>query len=298
MSDTKVTKKAKVSPLSISLFTVLVVYCAIIAFIFAWMIITASKDYWMDYYSDDELIRLPNVIGLPKKFALFTNLKEINNGFPDFTLVDTVWNSILYSVGCALSKVTVTCLVAYLCARYENWFSRLIYSIVVVSMIIPIVGSQAAEIQMAMSLGLHNKIWGMWVMRSNFLGLYFLVFYAVFKSMPKGYYEAAKIDGANDMQIMCRMAFPLVKYTFWSIFLIVFIEYWNDYLVPNLFIPKYPTLSLALWYQQAGKVTDQTLQEMPYMMTSALLVTVPMVVLFAVFSKRLMGNLSVGGLKG
>ena len=206
-----------------------------------------------------------------------------------------------FSVMAVIRCVIVTCVVAYLCARYENWFSRLVYSIVVVTMIIPVVGSQAADIQMAKDLQLYNRIWGMWVMGSNFLGMYYLVFYSVFKSMPKGYYEAAKIDGANDWKIMTNVALPLVKYTFLSIFLIVFIEYWNDYLIPNLYLPEYKTLSLALYQQSQGQELkgDMTyLQQVPYVMATVLLVTVPVIILFCVFSKRLMGNLSVGGLKG
>jgi ABC-type glycerol-3-phosphate transport system permease component len=204
-------------------------------------------------------------------------------------------------VGCALFKVVVTCVVAYLCARYDNWFSRVIYSIVVVTMIIPIVGSQAAEIQMAKEFNFYDQIWGMWLMRSNFLGMYFLVFYSVFKSMPNGYYEAAKIDGANDWKIMCEIALPLVKFTFLSIFLIIFIEYWNDYLIPNLYLPNYKTLSLALYQQSQGQELkgDMTyLQYVPYVMATVLLVTIPVIVVFCIFSERLMGNLSVGGLKG
>jgi ABC-type glycerol-3-phosphate transport system permease component len=166
-------------------------------------------------------------------------------------------------------------------------------------MIVPVVGSQAAEIQMAMDLKLYNKIWGMWIMRANFLGMYFLVFYAVFASMPTGYYEAARIDGANDMQVMCNIAMPLVKYTFWSIFLIIFIEYWNDYLIPNLYLPSYKTMSLALYQQSNNKgLANKNLREVPYLMASVLLITTPVIVLFCIFSKRLMGNLSVGGLKG
>ena len=293
--------KTKFSPLTIGLFVILTLYVVFMLVMFVWVFLTASKGYYGDYSSFEPDLYPDNLIGLPKEFLLFQNISEINNGFSDGTLLSMAGNTILYSVGCALFKVVVTCVVAYLCARYENWFSRLVYSVVVVTMIIPVVGSQAAEIQMAKDLQLYDRIWGMWLMRSNFLGMYYLVFYSVFKSMPKGYYEAAKIDGANDWRIMCDVALPLVKFTFLSIFLIVFIEYWNDYLVPNLYLPNYKTLSLALFQQSQGQELkgDMTyLQQVPYVMATVLLVTVPVIILFCVFSKRLMGNLSVGGLKG
>ena len=300
MKMTKATKE-KFSPLTIALFVVLVAYVLFMLVLFVWVLMTASKSYFGDYTSFEPELYPDNIIGFPKKFVLFENLSEINNGFSGDTLWSMALNTILYAVGCALFKVVVTCVVAYLCARYNNWFSRVVYSVVVVTMIIPIVGSQAAEIQMAKEFLLYDRIWGMWLMRSNFLGMYFLVFHSVFKSMPKGYYEAAKIDGARDFRIMCNVALPLVKYTFLSIFLIVFIEYWNDYLIPNLYLPHHKTLSLALYQQSQGQELkgDMThLQYVPYIMSTVLIVTVPVIVIFCVFSKRLMGNLSVGGLKG
>ena len=294
---TSKSQKTKFSPLTITLFVVLTLYVLFMLLIFFWVILTASKSYYGDYFGHPTLGK--NIIGFPVEFKLFDNIKEINSGFADGTLLEMTLYTVLYAVGCALFKVIVTCVVAYLCARYNNWFSRLIYTIVVVTMIIPVIGSQAAELQMAQDFGFYNHIWGMWLMRSNFLGMYFLVFYSVFKAMPNGYYEAAKIDGANDWKIMCDIALPLVKYTFLSIFLIVFIEYWNDYLIPNLYLPDYKTLSLAL-YQQAGgqELKNRKLQYVPYVMATVLLMTLPVIILFCVFSKRLMGNLSVGGLKG
>lgn len=290
-------KKTKFSPLTVVLFVLLTVYVLFMLALFLWVFLTASKAYYGDYFDHPKVGK--NIVGLPLKFMLFDNIKEINKGFADGTLVSMAVNTVLYSVGCSLFKVVVTCVVAYLCARYNNWFSRLIYTIVVVTMIIPIVGSQAAEIQMAKELLLYDEIWGMWLMRSNFLGMYFLVFYSVFKSMPDGYYEAAKIDGANDWKVMCNIALPLVKFTFLSIFLIVFIEYWNDYLIPNLYLPSYKTLSLALYQQSRGQeLKVRRLQYVPYVMATVLLVTIPVIAVFCVFSERLMGNLSVGGLKG
>lgn len=288
----------KFTPLTICLFVILVLYVLFLLGIFAWVFTTASKAYVDDYKSYTEGVK-SNIIGWPKKFELFNNIALINDGFADYTLIDMAINTILYAFGCSLSKVIVTCIVAYLCARYENWFSKVIYTTVIVSIIVPIVGSQAAEIKLAQELNLYNNMIGMWIMRANFLGLYFLVFYAVFKSMPKGYYEAARIDGANDWQVMIKVALPLAKLTFFSIFLILFIEYWNDYLIPNLYLPDYKTLSLALYHQSQSQELENTkIARVPYVMASVLCVTVPVIIIFAIFSKRLMGNMSVGGLKG
>ena len=291
---TKLSKK--LSPLAIGLCVVLSLYVLVMFSMLAWALLTASKAYKWDYIS---LMGDGNKWGFPKKFVLFKNIAALNTIFTD-SLWKIAFNTIAYSIGCSLIKVVVTCIVAYLCARYNNRVSKIVYNVVIVTMIIPVVGNQAAEIKMARLLHLYNHIWGMWLMRANFLGMYFLVFHSVFKSMPDGYYEAARIDGANDWQIMCRIALPLVKYTFLSIFLIIFIEYWNDYLVPNLYLPDYRTLSLALYQQAADKIKlkGKGYDGAPYVMSTALLISAPMILIFSIFNKRLMGNLSVGGLKG
>ncbi|MBQ3020536.1 MAG: carbohydrate ABC transporter permease [Clostridia bacterium] len=293
--------KNKFSPLTATLLSVLVAYALFMLLMLFWALLTASKSY--TDYAGSIFGGGTNHVGWPKKNVLWDNLKTVNTIFVDITLMKSAWYTLLYAGGCALIKCLVTCVVAYLCARYKNWFSQIVYITVIVTMIVPVVGSQAAEIQMARDLQLYNKIWGMWIMRANFLGMYFLVFYAVFASMPSGYYEAARIDGANDMQVMCRIAMPLVKYTFWSIFLIIFIEYWNDYMIPNYFLDDYPTLSLLLYRQSIDQVKDEggspiSYSAAPFLMATTLWVAVPVIIFFSIFSKRLMGNLSVGGLKG
>ncbi len=305
MKSIKASKK--LSPLAIILCTVLTLYVLVLFVLLAWTLLTATKDIIHDYKgypypgAVDKTI-IPNKIGLPRSFKLFENISRLNKGFANETLVEMAINTVAYAVGCSLIKVTVTCVVAYLCARYKNQFSKLVYNVVIVTMIIPVIGSQAMEIKVARFLQLYDQIWGMWLMRANFLGMYFLVFHSVFKSMPDGYYEAARIDGANDWQIMVRIALPLVKYTFLSIFLIIFIEYWNDYLIPNYYLPSHKTLSLAMYQQFSQQYLDGKLKmyliEAPSLMATALMISVPMIVIFSVFSKRLMGNLSVGGLKG
>lgn len=72
------------------------------------------------------------------------------------------------------------------------------HTTVLITMVIPVVGSLPAEIRMAQSLGLYDQIWGMWILKANFLGMYFLVFYNIFKALPASYTEAAKIDGARE----------------------------------------------------------------------------------------------------
>ena len=130
--------KTKFTPLTIVLCVVLVVYVLLLLALFAWAASSASKAYYGDYRSLEPDLVPHNIVGWPKEFFLFKNIKEINQGFADFTLWQMAYNTVLYAVGCSLSKVVVTCVVAYLCARYDNWFSKVVYNIVIVTMIVNI----------------------------------------------------------------------------------------------------------------------------------------------------------------
>lgn len=293
----KITKKkdgltrSRFSPLTVALLVVLLLYVLIMCGMFFWAVITSLKSP-NGYYNDP--IGVPSAISLNYGFV-FRNFKIMVSG-ETHTMFNMVTNSLLYAVGCAFTKTLVTCVTAYLCARYSYKFSKVIYTVVIVSMIVPIVGSLPSELQMAHTLRLHNHIWGLWIMKMNFLGMYFLVFYEFFKAMPKSYTEAAEIDGASDMRILTTIGLPLVKFTFFSVMLIYFIEYWNDYQIPLVFMPEHPTLAYGMFYLSGSGGGD--LARTPYQMAMAIMVLVPILILFLCSHKRLLGNLNVGGIKG
>lgn len=211
----------------------------------------------------------------------------------------TVWHQIaytlLYAGGCAFLNVFVTCLTAYAVARFNFAYSKVLYVVVLVTMMLPIVGSYPSEIQILKSLGLYDTLWGSWIQKMNFLGLYFFVFHAAFKSMSKEYVEAAKIDGAGEGKIFFRIMLPLVRVTFFIVVLIKFVEFWNDYQTPLLYMPSFPTLSVGIYHLSNSTVTG--LNYVPMRMTGCVMLVLPIFILFVCFRNRIMGNVSMGGVK-
>lgn len=170
------------------------------------------------------------------------------------------------------------------------------YVIVIVTMVLPIVGNYPSELQLLRTLNLYNTFWGVWLQKANFLGMYFLVFYAIFKNMPNDFAEAAQIDGASEFTIFFRIMLPLCATTFFTVMLIRFIEFWNDYQIPLLYMPSHPTLSYGLYSVYTSSSNE--LNNVPMRMASTIMVIIPIIVLFLCFKNRLMGNISMGGLKG
>ena len=153
-------------------------------------------------------------------------------------------------------------------------------------MVLPIVGSLPAEINMAKMLNIYGTMWGMFIMKASFLGPYFLVFAAIFKGVPKDYTEAGYIDGANDFNIFFSVMFPMVKDTFMTILLILFIGFWNDYSVPLVYLPDYPPLALGLYLFNSS--TDNAISSVPIKMAGCFMVTLPILIVFIIFQDKLM----------
>lgn len=205
-------------------------------------------------------------------------------------------NSLLYSAGCAFIKTLTTCIVAYCCVKFKNKFSKIVYNTVIVAMIIPIVGSLPAEVATAKAFGFYDHIFGLWIMQMNFLGLYFLVFCTGFSSMPDAYAEAAKIDGANQYDILFRIAMPFVRSLWGTIFLVNFIAYWNDYQTPLVYMPTHPTVAYGML--RLAQTIDNFYSTTPMRMAGAIMLMLPALILFMIFHGRMLGNLNVGGIKG
>lgn len=204
-------------------------------------------------------------------------------------------NSIIYSVGGAFISTTVTCLVAYVTARFDYKLSKVVYWIVVVTMILPIVGSMASEKMIVMNLGLYDSFLGVFILKANFLGVYYLVFYASFKDIPRDYEEAASIDGANNFQILFKIMLPMVKNVFATILLIKFIDFWNDYQSPLIYLPSKPTISVGLFSYSASAIPE--IASTPMKLAGAIMVFLPIFILFIVLQKYLVRGISFGGIK-
>ena len=217
------------------------------------------------------------------------------------SLTDVLVNTLIYSIGSAFVKTLVPCLAAYACARFEFKTSKIVYTAVLVAMMIPVVGSLPSELKLAYGLGLVNNLAGVIMLKANMLGLYFFVMYASFKSVPSAYFEAAKIDGANNFQILFRIGFPLIKNVFLTVMLINFVTFWNDYQTPMVYLLDKPTLGYLLWQLVTGSGSpgDQKLRTgAVYAFNMVILSSLPVVTLFAIFKDKFMGNLTMGGIKG
>lgn len=294
----------KTSPTYTVLCVLLVIYTVTLLVPLLWTTLTAFKD--PDYYSQSFLTE--DVSGL-------VNLKNLTfdnfvTAFRDFTVPATTKsgktlnynilglfvNSLLYSVGCAVCATVVPCIVAYLCARFKYKFGKVVYGVVLVAMALPIVGSLPSEIKMVTALHMYDTVWGMFLLKCNFLGIYFLLLHAQFKTISMEYTEAARVDGASELRIMLQVIFPMAVSTILSVFILNFVAFWNDYQIPMIYWPSRPVAAYGMWI--FNKSTIGFTARTPNKLAGILIMALPILIVYAFFNKRLATNVSVGGIKG
>lgn len=286
--------KPKLSPFSILIFSILLIYAAALFGLIIWSIVQCFMNGPTGSFIEN----------LEYAFNYFHFAVEDSSSIEGIRYIEfgeMLSNSALYALGCAITNTIVPCLTAYVCARYKYKFSKLVYVIVIITMIIPAVGTLPAEISMAQTIfGLNNygEIWVQWIMKANFLGMYFLIFYDFFSSLPEPFFEAAKIDGSGNIAILFRIVLPMAKKLILTVFILNFVTFWNDYSTPTLYLKeKHPTLAVGLYSIFAYGMPELKAAGAACIAPLAFTVAAPVVALYAIFNKKLLGNLTLGGIK-
>ena len=288
-------KLKKIDVVSLIIFIVGFSYVAITLAVMLWGVVASfMPSRWFDY----------NPTKWPKKFEIENYLKVLREFYvPVVTKQKTyrIWelffNSFIYSIGCATISAVTCSLTAYMAAQYNYKFSAILCGIVIFTMSFPVVGTTVGELAILKFMNLHDTLIGVFLLKMNFLGMYFLVFYATFKGVPKSYAEAAKLDGAGHFAILFKIYYPMIMNALLTVILLYFIGFWNDYQTPLLFVPSLPTASYALFlYNNRG---GENAPFTTHKLASSMLVMLPTLVLFLVFQNRLIGKISLsGGVKG
>ena len=288
-------RRGKLTPLTSVMLAILSLYCVAMGILFVYAVVMSFKDPALYIYPTiwpDEKIYLYNYPKVLNARPAFRSVGKVVNA----PMSKIILNSIIYALGCGLVNTTVTCVSAYLCASYKYKYSKIVHTTVIVVMAIPIIGSQAAELSMLRFINLYNSWLGLLILKANFLGMYFLIFYEMFKSLPITYREAATLDGASDWRVMMSVYMPLASATFGTILLMNFITYWNDYQTPLLYAPSHPTLSRFLI--EITRNSQDDFDSMPVQLTTTVILSIPTLLIFLIFQKKLMSNLTIGGIKG
>lgn len=291
----------KPSAMSVTSLVILITYATILITALVWAFTFSFVDFENEIQyniaNGKSFLVLPSKISFDNLTAVSGAMKKtvpFGAGTRDVELVEMFANSILYGVGVAFFGTLAPCIMGYMTSKYRCWFNKVIDVIVIVTMVLPIVGALPSQLRISTSLQIYDTLYGLWIMAFGFANMYYLVFKAIFKSLPDALQEAAMVDGASDFRICVQIMMPLVRTTFSSVMLIMFVSAWNNYTTPLAFAPNKPTAAYGLHMLIHGtRTSEPTLK-----MTGAMLLMIPILVFFCLFNKKLLGELTVGSVKG
>lgn len=319
----KTQSKKRLNPLVIIFFVVLFVYASSLILMLFWGLMTSVKHFqdfntnkvgfpdfsaWSKYGNLIEgydnifanyilFVQNFELSGDRFKTSFYTmfSSEPVEHNPGNIGLLQVLFNTIIFCAGGALLPTFMCCFMGYVCAKYKYKFSTVIYSIVVFVMVMPIVGNAPAMLDFLRRIGFYDTYIGHAIRQCSFTSMYFLVFYAFFSGMSDSYMEAAQMDGASQLQVMLSIATPLAKSFITTVALVLFVACWNDYETPMLYLPTKPNLALGVHYmctRGAG-----FLDRVPFRVASLMTLAIPSLVLYIALNEKLMGNISLGGIK-
>ncbi len=222
----------------------------------------------------------------------FTEFQANRNYFFDM-LFNSLWMLVL-SVFC---NVMSSLLLAYGISKFEFVGKEFLYALVIFANTIPIIGSGPAGFKLRFAMGMVNNPALIWISWCGGFDFAFIVFYGTFKGISNEYSEAAKIDGANNLYIMFGIVVPQALPSVVAIAITQAIGVWNDYSTSMIYMREYPSLAYGL-YLNSGKASSYGKNSKTVYFATAIISSIPVIVLYACNQKLILENMTAGGLKG
>ncbi|MBE6132149.1 MAG: carbohydrate ABC transporter permease [Erysipelotrichaceae bacterium] len=269
-------------------FIIFALYSLSLLFPFVWMLLNSFRSVgeWQ------ESINFSDFWGLPEiwDFSNYTTILKEHN------VLEMIFYSVILTVFGTIINVFFSACAAYVLAKYEFPCRKLIYAMAIFAMVVPVVGTLPAQVKFMEFLHLDDTVIGVLFLYSGAFGFNFILLYSAFSSISWSYAEAAQMDGGGHFTIFFKVMLPMCKGPIISCCILQAIALWNDYSTPFLFLNSHPTLAVGLQALQSEFIGQGG--KYPLVFASMIISITPVIILYALFQKKIISNTVAGGLKG
>ncbi len=230
---------------------------------------------------------------IPEHFTL-TNYKAV---FTDYPVMLWFKNSLILAVVTLTVSLAAAIPAAYAFSRKRFTGRGPILKILVLLYSFPAVLSMFAIYKLLSPMGLVDSRTGLILIYTGTMAEFGLLnMKGYFDSIPIEIEEAASIDGANSLQLVCRIVLPLAKPSILVTAVMVLIYVWNEYLFATTFMTGADnyTLAAGLYSMQATEISGSW----PVFAAASLVVSFPILVVFFAIQRHMTSGLTAGGVKG
>ena len=263
----------------------LALWALMVLFPFYWMLLTSVKSY--SAYNSEYI---------PSFFTLHPTLQNYADAFTAVPLAKYFLNTLFFTLATTAIMLLVITLAAFAFARLEFRGKDLVFTFFLALMMIPNELVVITNFVTITDWGLRNTFLGL-ILPSVTSVFYIYLLKENFAQIPDELYYAAKVDGTSDLKYLLRVLLPICRPTMVTITILKVIECWNSYVWPRLITddPNYFLVSNGI---QEIRENGFGRENIPAMMAAVVVISVPLIVLFLLFHKKIMEGVSRGGTKG
>ena len=266
-------------------YALLSIWALLVLFPFYWMVLTSVKSYGA-YNSE----------WIPKLFTLSPTLQNYREAFTAVPLGGYFINTILFTVITTALMLIVTVLAAFAFARLDFRGKDLAFTLFLSLMMIPTELVVITNYVTITNADLRNTFAGL-ILPSVTSVFYIYLLKENFSQIPNELYYAAKVDGTSDLKYLLKVLIPICKPTIVTITILKVIECWNSYVWPRLVTDDQAYFLVSNGIQEIRE-NGFGRENIPAMMAAVVVISVPLIVLFLIFRKKIMAGVSRGGMKG
>lgn len=267
------------------LYALLILWALMVLFPFYWMILTSLKSY-----------SAYNAEYIPKLFTLAPTLENYVSAFTSVPLARYFINTFIFTVATTALMLAVTVLAAFAFARLDFRGKNLAFVILLSLMMIPSELVIITNFVTVTDLNLRNSFLGL-ILPSVTSVFYIYLLRENFAQIPDELYYAAKVDGTSDLKYLFKVMIPICRPTLITITILKVIECWNSYVWPRLITDDANFFLVSNGIQEIRE-NGFGRENIPAMMAAVVVISLPLIVLFLIFRKKIMAGVSRGGTKG
>jgi raffinose/stachyose/melibiose transport system permease protein len=275
-------KKLSINVLSADILSVLFLFL-IFAAPFYYMLINSLKNRREAGLMN---MKLPEVF----QFANYVEVITTNN----YMIIRAFFNSVLITTGSILVLIAVCSLGGYILHRAGGKIMNSASFFLLTGLMLP--PAILPTIWVLNIMGIYRTLFGM-IMIEVALQIPFsaMLYRGYTATVPREIDEAAYIDGCNSLNMFIRIMFPLLKPVTATVTVLSAVYIFNDFVNPLYFLPgaQNPTIQLTL-YNFIGRYTSS----LNLLFANVILITIPPLLLFIFFNKKIVSGITAGAIKG
>lgn len=270
---------------NVLIYGLLTVWAVVVLFPFYWMVLTSVKSYGAY-----------NAEYIPQLFTLSPTLENYVEAFTAVPLGRYFANTLVFTLGTTALMLVVTVLAAFAFSRLQFRGKDLVFTLFLSLMMIPNELVIITNYVTVTDLELRNSFLGL-ILPSVTSVFYIYLLKENFSQVPDELYYAAKVDGTSDLKYLGKVLIPICRPTIVTVTILKVIECWNSYVWPRLITDEQQYYLVSNGIQEIRE-NGFGRENIPAMMAAVTVISLPLIVLFLLFRKKIMAGVSRGGTKG